>query len=651
MKRYSRRMADRPVSTTQGEIEPDVLRALLETLDAANVGLSIVAVDVEPPEYLFVNAGSATRLGYTVEEFKEVPIWKLFAPADLAALRARQEKRALDHSGTHRFELFIKHKDGTRIPLDVTTSRVVFKGRPANVSFTHDASSRIEALRALEASEARFRLLVESAPDGVVILRGTTLSYVNSAAAAMLGFEKPDEPLGKAITSFLRPADAVRAESRLSELQRTGKRFADSAEYRARRRDGSEISVEISSMPIEFEGAPATLAVARDITERKAMHERMVQADRLAAVGTLAAGIAHEINNPLAYVLLGLQYLERELPRLAKDPARLSDALTRVSEIKTGAERVGGIVSGLKMFARADEAERGPVDLRAVVDSAIKIADNELRHRARLIRTYETNALVHGNAARLEQVFLNLLVNAAHAVSDLEPARAEIHVRVGSPSDDRVLVEVVDNGLGIPEDVLPRVFDPFFTTKPVGVGTGLGLPICRSIVEGFGGAIVIESAEGRGTNVRINLPAFVEPEAPAEDERPATQSSYPPPDRGRILVVDDEPLVASLLGRILSPDHDVTVATSAGEALAMMGEQTFDVIVCDVMMPGTTGMDLYGIIRAKNPRLADRMVFVTGGAFVPRVAEFLASIENPKLDKPIDVKGLLRTVKEIRNRG
>lgn len=643
-------MADRPVSTTQGDVEADVVRALLDTLDAGRVGLSIVAVDVDPPEYLFVNAGGPARLGYTIEEFKKISMWAHFAPADLAALRAHHHDRFNEPTGTRRLEIFIRHKNGTRIPLEVTTSRVVFKGRQANVSFTHDASSRIEAVRALEASEARFRLLVESAPDGVVILRGTALSYLNSAAAAMLGFEKPDEALGKAITSFLHPPDAVRAETRIEQLQRTGKRFTSSAEYRARRRDGSELSVEISSMPIEFEGAPATLAVARDITERKAMHEKMVQADRLAAVGTLAAGIAHEINNPLAYVLLGLQYLERELPKLSNDPSRLADALARVSEIKTGAERVGGIVSGLKMFARADEADRGPVDLRTVVDSAIKIADNELRHRARLIRTYETSALVHGNAARLEQVFLNLLVNAAHAVSDLEAARAEIHVRV-APSNDRVLVEVVDNGVGIHEDVLPRVFDPFFTTKPVGVGTGLGLPICRSIVEGFGGAIVIESAEGRGTKVRISLPAFVEPSAPVEDQVPAAQSSYPPPDRGRILVIDDEPLVAGLLGRMLSPDHDVAVATSASEALAMMEEQTFDVIVCDVMMPGTTGMDLYGIIRTNNPRLADRMVFVTGGAFVPRIAEFLASIENPKLDKPIDVKGLLRTVRDIRNRG
>ncbi len=643
-------MADRPASSTPGDLEQDVLSALLETFDAGKVGLSIVAVDTDPPEYLFVNAGAAALLGYTVEEFVKIPIWEIFPPPDRAAMRTRHKERLADPTGTRRLEVHVNHKNGTKIPLEVTTSRVVFKGRPANVSFTHDASSRVEALRALEASEARFRLLVESAPDGVVILRGTTFSYLNSAAAAMLGFEEPEEALGRSLTNFLSPTDATRAETRIAELQRTQKRFADSAEYRSRRRDGSDIFVEISSMPIEFEGAPATLAVARDITERKAMHEKMVQADRLAAVGTLAAGIAHEINNPLAYVLLGLQYLERELPKVSKDPSRLAEMLSRVSEIRSGAERVGGIVSGLKMFARADEAERGPVDLRAVIDSAIKIADNELRHRARLIRTYETNALVHGNAARLEQVFLNLLVNAAHAVSDREPALAEIHVRVRSSSYDRVVAEVIDNGIGIPKDVLPRVFDPFFTTKPVGVGTGLGLPICRSIVEGFGGSIGIDSAEQRGTEVRIELQTFAPPVPQEDDERPAAQSSHPPPGRGRLLVVDDEPLVAALLGRMLSPEHDVAIATSSAEALALMEAEAFDVIVCDVMMPGTTGVDLYATIRGKDPRVAERMVFVTGGAFVPRVAEFLSSIDNPKLDKPIDVKLLLKTVRDIRSR-
>jgi PAS domain S-box-containing protein len=635
-------------NTVRGGLEQDVLGAILETLDLGRVGISIVAVDVDPPEYLFLSAGAAQILGYTVEEMTRIPIWDLFATEHQSELQERQKRRLTQPTGSIRFNLHLKHRNGTTVPVEVTSSRVVVGGRQANVSFTRDVSSQAAALRALEASEARFRTLVESAPDGVVILRGLALSYLNSAAAAMLGFSRPEDAVGHTLTALLSRTDAARAESRISRLQRTQQRLPQPAEYRSRHADGREIIVEISSMPIEFEGAPATLAFARDITERKAMHEKMVQADRLAAVGTLAAGIAHEINNPLAYVLLGLQYLERELPKVIANPSRMGDMLARLSEVRTGAERVAGIVSGLKMFSRADEAERGPVDLQPVIEAAIKIAENEIRHRARLVRTYETNALVHGNAARLEQVFLNLLVNAAHAVSDRGANGSEIRVHLRLSSPDQVVAEVTDNGVGVERDVLPRVFDPFFTTKPVGVGTGLGLPICRTIVEGFGGRIVLESEAGRGTTVRVTLPVFAEPNERAAAKVKAAPSSIPPLGRGKVLVVDDEPLVATLLSRMLVPEHDVTVATSAAEALERLDETRFDAIVCDVMMPGMTGMDLYAVIREKSPSLAARMVFVTGGAFVPKIADFLSSIDNPKLGKPLDLKALLRAIFDVR---
>ncbi|HEX3594144.1 MAG TPA: PAS domain S-box protein, partial [Polyangiaceae bacterium] len=261
-------MPEGSTPTQRSRFEQEVLHALLETLELGNVGLSIVALDVDPPEYIFMSTAGPALLGYTVEEFVKIPVWELFPSEDLPALHARHRERMADPTGTRRLEMYVKHRNGTKIPVEVTTSRITFAGRPANVSFIHDASSRIAALRALEASETRFRQLVESAPDGVVILRGTTLSYVNPAAAAMLGFERPDDAIGRRLDDLLDRSDAVRAESRISELQRTQQRFADSAEYRSRRRDGREIVVEISSMPIEFEGGPATLAFARDITER-----------------------------------------------------------------------------------------------------------------------------------------------------------------------------------------------------------------------------------------------------------------------------------------------------------------------------------------------------------------------------------------------
>jgi CheY-like chemotaxis protein/anti-sigma regulatory factor (Ser/Thr protein kinase) len=287
------------------------------------------------------------------------------------------------------------------------------------------------------------------------------------------------------------------------------------------------------------------------------------------------------------------------------------------------------------------------VSLPAVVDAAAKIAENEIRHRARLVRTYETNVLVHGNTARLEQVFLNLLVNAAHAVSDRDPATSEIQIRLRDHPPDHVVAEITDNGPGIDPSVLARVFDPFFTTKPVGIGTGLGLPICRSILEGLGGHVELESMRGKGTTARVTLPAFVDTFGGASPEARTAPSTAPPPGRARILVVDDEPLVASLLGRLLSGEHDVTVATSAVQGLSLIETTTYDAIVCDVMMPVMTGMDFYAKLKESSPSLADRIVFITGGAFVPRVAEFLARVPNPKLDKPLNLKELLATLRAV----
>jgi len=611
--------------------EAAALNAFVENAEIAGIGLMIIGA-ADPPDILYVNRTAALLFGYEVDEFAKLSLFS-HVDGDATVFRERHRLRAAGVQLEQRFEIPIRRKNGSKAQLEVTTSAFEHAGGVLRVTLFYDVSERRSAVLALAESEARFRTVVESAPDGVVILRGKACAYANRAAATMLGYADARDVIGRDVTSVIHPADARKAALRIDELLRTQAPLSAPTEYRSRRVDGREITVEISSIPIEYQGGPAVLAFARDITERKAIHEKMVQADRLAAVGTLAAGIAHEINNPLAYVLLGMQYIERELPKLAADPGRLDDILARLREVRGGAERVGNIVKELKMFARADEIARGPVDLRHVVEAAIKIADNEIRHRATLVRDYADAPPVDGNAARLEQVFLNLLVNSAHAVTDRDPGKGEIRVALRTGENGWVVAEVRDNGSGIPKDLLYRVFDPFFTTKPVGVGTGLGLPICRGIVEAFGGRIELESDADVGTTVRVYLPSYLRTSLPLEviaDRR----SSHPPLHRTSILVVDDEPLVGSLLCRMLENDHDVSVASSGSEALRHLEGRTFDAVVCDVMMPGMTGMELYAAIRERDPGLATRVVFMTGGAFVPKVAEFLASVDNPTIEKP-----------------
>ena len=241
---------------------------------------------------------------------------------------------------------------------------------------------------------------------------------------------------------------------------------------------------------------------------------------------------------------------------------------------------------------------------------------------------------MQASETRLGQVFLNLVVNAAQAIAEGRANDNAITVTTGVAPDGQVVVEIADTGCGMPPEVLARLFTPFFTTKPVGVGTGLGLSICQRIVTGFGGAITVTSEVGHGTTFRIVLPR-----ARREDtgERPATLADPVPRRRGRILVIDDEPMITKALGRTLAGDHAVTSVSSAGEAMALLATAPlFDVILCDIMMPQMTGVELYDELRRRDPALADRIIFLTGGAFTSSTRAFLDSVPNQRVEKPFD---------------
>jgi signal transduction histidine kinase len=414
-----------------------------------------------------------------------------------------------------------------------------------------------------------------------------------------------------------------------------------------RRPDGSLVIVEVSSAYFEYEGKPSVLNLARNVTERKRLETQLVQSDRLAALGTMAAGVAHEINNPLAYVMLNLEWIARKLPHVRDDPSSLHGLMEMLDEARHGAERVSLIVRELRSFSRVEGETRRQVDLGTVVQAAIKLAGHEIRHRARVVTSFEPARPVWANEARLEQVVINLLLNAAQAMSETRAETNEIRVSVREVDDDRVALEIADNGAGIPAEVLPRIFDPFFTTKPVGVGTGLGLSICHGIVSSLGGQITAYSAPGEGTTFRVVLPTTEPVRLDANgpvSEGPISRSGR----RARVLVIDDEPPIANTLRELLSPEHEVVAATSAREALALVDESPeFDVLFCDLMMPGMSGIALYEHIRAKRPGLERRIVFMTGGAFTARTADFLASVDNRRVEKPFSLGLIERIVREM----
>jgi signal transduction histidine kinase len=400
--------------------------------------------------------------------------------------------------------------------------------------------------------------------------------------------------------------------------------------------------------PVDYETLIDTIDSLLVASERRELQARLAQTDRLTSLGTLAAGVAHEINNPLAYVLLNLGYVSEELARVAPADPRSSEMRLALDHAREGAERIRDIVRGLKTFSRPESEVLAALDVTHIMEASLAMVAHEIRHRARLVKDYRPVQQVVANEARLGQVFLNLLLNAVQALPEGKED-SEIRVVIRSPGAQRVLIEVHDNGSGIAPHVQGRIFEPFFTTKPVGIGTGLGLAICHGIVTSLGGTLSFQSEVGRGSVFRVELPAArlaIGATAAAHALASGTPSPREGQQRGRILVVDDEPIVCFSLERLLSTEGEVVAVTSAAQGLARLrAGDRFDVILCDLMMPEMDALAMYDAVRAIAPDQADAMVFVTGGAFTERARTFLDQVANPSLGKPFDVDALLSLVR------
>ena len=547
-------------------------------------------------------------------------------------------------------------KDGRVILCDwYNTALVDDTGRVMGVaSIIDDITERRQTEDALKLSETRFRNLIENAPDAIAVYPtdDRRLVYANPAFASLLGYDVPQEMLGSSIDVFIHAEDRPILERRRARLAEARGALAPQ-EYRMLRKDGTVVYAEIVSMILEYDGKPNVIAFGRDLTERKLMQARLLLADRMVSVGALAAGVAHEINNPLAYVMTNLDVVaSRRLPplgarlqELGGEAATIGEEIARVIAMidvaREGSERMRDIVRDLRTFTRgASEEKRGPVDVRRVMDASINLAWNEIRHRARLVKEYGDVVPVFATEARLGQVFLNILVNAAQALEVGDAAENVIRVRATTEPDEQVVVQVSDTGPGIPPEILDRIFDPFFTTKPVGLGTGLGLWICLGIVTSLGGQITAESRPGEGATFRVVLPSATSAEQAAA---PEALAGLPSPDARRLelLVVDDEIAIGRTLAIALADEFEVATATSGRAALAILGgEPRFDVVLCDLMMPDVSGMDVYERLARERPELAQRFVFVTGGAFTERARRFVDEVGLPVIEKPFDLTKL-----------
>ncbi len=395
-------------------------------------------------------------------------------------------------------------------------------------------------------------------------------------------------------------------------------------------------------------------AIERKTSE--VLRNRLYHSDRLASVGQLAAGVAHEINNPSTFLLNNAEHgirLIEELSQcfLSEDTQeqqtrtkvldRLQDLREMYDDNLQGIKRIQSVVSELSSFSRIEEGDIESLQLNDLVAVACNLTRNEVRHRAKTLLSLGELPNFPGHRGRITQVLVNLIINAGHAIESVP--RPQHTIKIVSRFDEQreeVVLEVHDTGCGIATESLSRIFEPFFTTKPAHRGTGLGLSLCSDMVRRHGGRIEVQSQVGEGSVFSVHLPIhneIVPHTAPSVSSRSYRRAEQPL----RILIIDDEAPVRRGLSRVLSREHQVSECHDGQQALAMLDtDPHFDVLFCDLMMPGMDGAAFYSVLKARFPHLVGRLVFLTGGAVTERTRNFVLEEKVRLLSKPVSTDEL-----------
>lgn len=485
--------------------------------------------------------------------------------------------------------------------------------------------------QALKESELQYRRIVETTLEGIWMVdqRGVT-QYVNATFASMLQ-STPEALEGRSLLEFFPPDWHERALRRFDEI-RSGK--MNRYEIPLVRADGSDLWARLStSLMTDDSGvAVGVLAMVTDLTDHRKLQAQLMVADRMASVGLLAAGVAHEINNPLAVNIANLELALRDLPGMLKDTPDTDVVLEELQDALDAAERVSRIVKDLKVFSRADTEERGAVDVHQVLDSSARLAWNVVRHHAELIKDFAPDLPpVYANEPRLGQVFLNLIVNAAHAIPEGNVSNNCITLHTHQRRDGKVVIEIRDTGCGMSPNVLAQLFTPFFTTKPLGLGTGLGLSICHRIVSSLKGQIDVVSEVGKGTTFRIILPTL------REIVTQSAVSKGPDSATPRLLVIDSDSRVGDEVHNILRRGFRVSVLTDAAAATRLLATAHFDVVLCELRLISDTESALHVMLSSYLHER--RLIALTSGGAL-QSGDAGAGIGLHLLEKPINPERL-----------
>lgn len=538
------------------------------------------------------------------------------------------------------------------IPVSVTMSSVEDDPLVAMHALLRDDSHLVAAEREatlhftrVRELEKELRAILDNAPLIIFRLDPETgaLKYLNRHAERSLGVPM-SEALGTPgfLRAVHRDVDALSAFDSAVEGARAGN-VSPPYEARLQWRE-NEITVRGTIYPLRGESEVIAIeGILADVSAEHAARARAVQADRLSSLGVLAASVAHEINNPASFMLLALRNVERLIDGLdsSGDDARVASLRDLLAEVRDSLDRIVRIVRVLRVFASpSPDHPTVLIDVNEVVESALSLARGRIMERADIVKKLADDLPpVLMDSGRLGQVIVNLLINATQAIPK-DSKLSEITVETRNRGSS-VEIVVSDTGTGIPKEHLPRIWTPFFTTKSVEMGTGLGLSISREIVESAGGEITVESRveaseDGpRGSRFIVTLPTS-ESEAPPPPETVPTKVPPPPENAARrqVLIVEDETALGQVLLEEIGRYHDVMVADRADLALELLAKRRFDVVLCDLRMPGMSGEALYASVREQNPTQAEAFIFMSGIGFVPEVERFLAASGRPLLHKP-----------------
>jgi two-component system NtrC family sensor kinase len=561
----------------------------------------------------------------------------LVDPAD-TRLGAAVAQRA--RTGWFRGELRLRDAAGAPITADVYASTFQdANGDPRIAVIARDVTHQ----RALEQQARLHAAALEAAANGIIISdRDGVIVWVNSALTTLTGHTAP-EAIGRGVDMFYADEDTPEAVRQRWATIRSGRVWQ--GQLGRRRKDGSRFIADLTIAPVPDPVGEIThyVAVVQDITERVRAQEELqrrrelaLQREKLAEMGQLLAGVAHELNNPLSVVLGHTNLLQRH-----PDPA----VGRRAGIITTAAQRCSRIVRNFLALARQYPPEMTPVSLNAIATDTLELLGYQLRVESIEVETRLDPELppLAGDAHRLQQVLVNLVTNAYQALRATPQPRRLAVVTAHDPVRERVSVEVRDSGPGMAPETLERMFEPFFTTKPPGEGTGLGLPISLGIIQGHGGTLTARSAPGGGTTFRIELPVRT---APTAEDDPTDASTAPSPMR--VLVVDDEPEVVALLRDMLAArGHRVETAADGAAALGRLMRGDVDAILCDVKMPVMDGIEFHATLCRERPELARRVVFVTGDTVSPATSTFLAGVSCPSVIKPFTEDSILQALAAV----